>query len=107
MMKIGQTSESQRTNPLKTGLDGRPTAPASTDPVEAVEASDRVELSAASRLLAAPGADTAGAIREQKVEEVRRAIQEGRFHVSAQAVADRMIVEAAELLETIARGAAR
>lgn len=106
-MKIGQTSDSQRTNPLQATLDGRASAPASAAPVGPVEASDRVELSVASRALVAPGDDTSGAIRERKVEEIRRAIQEGRFHVSAQAVADRMISEAAELIETIARGSAR
>jgi negative regulator of flagellin synthesis FlgM len=107
-MKVGQTSDSQRTSPLGSVLDGRAPAPASAAPVEPVEAGDRVELSAASRSLVAGGTEpAAGAVREWKVEEVRRAIQEGRFHVSAHAVADRMIAEAAELVETIARGASR
>lgn len=107
LMKLGQTSDSQRASPLQAALDGRAPAPAATTPVEPVEAGDRVELSAASRSLAAGATDAAGAAREQKVEEIRRAIQEGRFHVSAHAVADRMIAEAAELVETIARGASR
>ena len=43
-------------------------------------------------------------MRPGKVEEVKAAIQEGRFHVSAEAVADKMISAAAELIETMATG---
>lgn len=105
-MKIGQTNDPQRLGTLPAVQEGR--APASNAPVEPVEAADRVELSPASRTLAS-GAAAAGPdlIRQEKVEELRRAIQEGRFEVSAQAVADRMISEAAELIETIAGGGAR
>lgn len=104
-MKIGQTSDTQRTGALAGAREGR--APASSAPVEPVEAADKVELSPATRTLAA-GATTAGPglVRQEKVEELRRAIQEGRYEVSAHAVADRMISEAAELLETITRGGA-
>lgn len=107
-MKIGQTNDSQRTSPPLPGVDGRAPAPASAAPVEPVDGGDRIALSAASRSLATGGAAGGDdSIREQRVEDIRRAISEGRFHVSAHAVADRMIAEAAELVETIARGVAR
>lgn len=106
-MKIGQTHDLQRTSSLQPALDGRAQAPASAGAVEPVEAGDRLELSAATRSMVSGGANTSSTIREQKVEEIRRAIQEGSFHISAQAVADRMISEAAELVETIARGTVR
>ena len=105
-MKIGQTNDTQRIGALPGVQEGR--APASNAPVEPVEAADRVELSPASRTLSA-GASAGGAdlVRQEKVEALRRAIQEGRFEVAAHAVADRMISEAAELIETIAGGGAR
>lgn len=106
-MKIGQSHDPQRTSHLQPALDGRARAPASAGAVEPVEAGERIELSAATRSMVSAGTDTSNPIREHKVEEIRRAIQEGSFHVSAQAVADRMIAEAAELVEAIARGTNR
>lgn len=64
-------------------------------------AADSVSLSAASRGLVADLATDDGEVRHDKVAEVREAIREGRFDVRAQVVADRMITQAAELLETL------
>ncbi len=104
-MKIGQIADALRNNPLSGPGDARATALASGAPLAAVQPGERVELSAASRRLADRGGDAD--VRAEKIEEIRQAIQEGRFHVSARAVADRMIAEAAELVEVIALGDGR
>lgn len=106
-MKIGQTTDALRNGPLSGTVDGRLPASAPGTPVEAVQPGERVELSAASRRLAGAAGNGEAEVRSEKVEEIRRAIQEGRFHVSANAVADRMIAEAAELIESIALGGER
>lgn len=64
-------------------------------------AADSVSLSAASRGLAAELATDGAEVRHDKVAQVREAIREGRFNVKAQVVADKMIAQAAELLETL------
>lgn len=100
-MKIGHTNELRRGEAFPAAAEGR--AVASGAPVEAIDAGERIDLSSASRNLAGATPDARDdTVRQYKVDEIRRAIQEGRFHVSAEAVADRMISEAAELLETIA-----
>ena len=70
---------------------------------EAVEGTDQVHLSEASlNLKTGASAENDGkTIRPEKVEEIREAIKKGEFHVSAEAVADKMIAEAAELVEAM------
>ncbi|HRO58264.1 MAG TPA: flagellar biosynthesis anti-sigma factor FlgM [Burkholderiaceae bacterium] len=70
--------------------------------IEKAGAAASVQLSETSRNLAAETA-AGEPIRTAKVDEVRKAISEGRFHVNADVVADKMIAEAAELLETLSR----
>jgi negative regulator of flagellin synthesis FlgM len=72
--------------------------------VPGVTPTDQVRLSATTQSLV--GTDSAEPVDSAKVEEVRSAIQEGRFHVNAQVVADKMISAASELLETISVGGA-
>jgi len=105
-MKIGKPAESQAADALsRTGNapsnavagHSRSTAVDKTAPVDAVH------LSPASRNLAAEGAQAGQSVRAQKVEDVKAAIREGRFQVNAHAVADKMIAQAAELLEALSR----
>jgi len=106
-MKIGKPSEIQQTTdvtlrsgqtpggsrlPGRAGEAGRPAA---TD--------DEVRLTRASRSLMGEGPGAAEMVRAEKIEEVRKAIEEGRFPVNADVVAQRMISEAAELLETLSQ----
>lgn len=99
-MKIGQTTEALQAELLAraaartAGQDGPPRE------VAPVEATDKVQLSDASRNLAA----SALAVNENKVEEVRAAISAGTFTVNVHAVADKMIHAAAELIESITTG---
>ena len=70
-------------------------------PIPTVPASDdKVALSETSRKLANARSDT-NEVRVEKVDAVRAAIESGQFRVDAQKVADKLIVEAAQLLETI------
>ncbi len=104
-MKIGKP-EAQQADPLSRAGHGSPAAGAPvgarSDAVEKTPPADAVHLSTTSRSLAAEGAADEP-VRARKVEEVKAAIREGRFQVSAHAVADKMISQAAELLETLSR----
>ena len=68
--------------------------------VEAVETTDSLRLSQATRKLAAEGRG-GSPVREDKVAEIRQAIDEGRFRVNAEAVADRMLSEAGDMVRTL------
>ncbi|RIK97607.1 MAG: flagellar biosynthesis anti-sigma factor FlgM [Burkholderiales bacterium] len=105
-MKIGKPTEPQQPDALSRAGHGTPVAGAAagarSDAVEKTAPADAVHLSPASKSLATEGA-AEEQMRLHKVEEVKEAIREGRFQVSAHAVADKMISQAAELLETLSR----
>lgn len=98
-MKIGTSPEVAKTDALLP-KDGR-AGTSSSAPVSPVEAVDKIELSAAAR--AAESISNAPEVRADKVIEIRQAIEAGEFRVNPSDIADRMISEAASLLETIAR----
>lgn len=98
-MKIGPSSTdglradgkpvvSERAPPVRSG--------ASSDPVGPAQGVDRVTLSGAAPLLT--GAVAVPPFNDKKVEEVRRAIAEGRFPVDARRVADVLLSEARDML---------
>lgn len=104
-MKIGKPCEIQPgvDVTLRSGLvPGGSRAPRDTGEVER-PAADEVRLTRTSRSLVGAASDPLDAVRTDKVEEVRNAIVEGHFQVRAQVVAERMITEAAQLLETLTR----
>lgn len=68
--------------------------------VDAVLPTDSVKLSQAGRALTAAN-QAPGEFRAEKVAALKQAIAEGSYHVQAKVVADRMINEAAELLESM------
>lgn len=73
--------------------------PSADKPVAGVTETDRIELSETSRLAQTP-ADKDD-VRAEKVAQVKNAIARGEFQVDVSAVADRMISEAASLVEMI------
>ncbi len=98
-MKIGPS------NPEGARVDGRtvgveravPARPgAGSDPVSAIPAVEKVSLSAGREVLVGAGAGIP--FDEAKVEELRRAIAEGRFPVDPKRVAERLLDEARDLL---------
>lgn len=106
-MKIGKPPDLPLADALsrsgQVAVAGQASGAADARKVERVTATDEVRLSPASRNLASDSADAADPVRAEKVAEVRQAIREGRFQVNAKAVAEKMVTEAAELLETLTR----
>ncbi len=73
--------------------------------VEGVVPTDSVSLSQAGRAITSTS-QTVEEFRSDKVAALKTAIAEGTYHVQAKMVAERMIMEAAELLESMtAQGA--
>lgn len=108
-MKIGNNIESLQSDLRARAVNGSrtPATPASPT-IGAVDGVDKVELSEMSQRLTAEAAGGVDAdIRPEKVEEVRKAMQEGRFQVNPQVVAEKMISQAAELIESITTNPAR
>lgn len=60
------------------------------------EASAQVDLSAAATVLAEQGSDPS--FDSAKVERITQAIREGKFTINAEAIADKLIINAEELL---------
>ena len=92
-MKIGPLENKAALAP--DNVDRRPatdTAAASANP----EPSAKVELSAAASVITSGLAD--GSFDAKKVERISRAIREGTFTIDAEAIADKLIANAGELL---------
>ena len=68
--------------------------------VDAVATTDSVQLSPTGRAITA-GNQAAEEFRSEKVAALKKAIAEGTYHIQAKVVAERMITEAAELLESM------
>ena len=64
---------------------------------QGAEASAQVALSASARALAT-GEPEAGSFDSAKVDRISQAIRDGKFVVNAEAIADKLIVNAEELL---------
>lgn len=95
-MKIGPldtqpaTQPAERKGPVATSLPTPVSKPGG-------EASAQVALSASARLLSAAEPE-AGSFDGAKVERISQAIRDGKFVVNAEAIADKLIVNAEELL---------
>jgi negative regulator of flagellin synthesis FlgM len=94
MLKIA-AFETQ-TLPAAKALDRKP-LPASQPPVQdSAEPSAKVALSPTVANLRAGAAE--GSFDAAKVERISQAIRDGKFQVNAEAIADKLIANAAELL---------
>jgi negative regulator of flagellin synthesis FlgM len=96
-MKIGQLDNNHKL--AATADQARTAAPAVQDgkgKAPAVEASAKVELSAAASLLAAEG-NTAD-FDAEKVARIAQAIRDGKFEVNADAIADKLLAHTRDLL---------
>ncbi len=89
-MKIGPFN----TKPPATQPAERKTSSATATP--GAEPSAQVALSKAATALTSPSADSS--FDAKKVERIAQAIRDGKFHVNAEAIADKLIVNAQELL---------
>ena len=95
-MKIGQLDNSHKL--AAPAADARnAAAPVGKDGKAPVEASAKVELSAAASLLAAEG-NTAD-FDAEKVSRIAQAIRDGQFEVNAEAIADKLLAHTRDLLK--------
>jgi len=90
-MKIGPLES----KPAATPATSERTAPAKT-PGGSTEPSAHVELSSAAQALGADAAD--GTFDAEKVARLAQAIKDGKFEVNPEAIADKLIANAQELL---------
>ncbi|MGE0801871.1 MAG: flagellar biosynthesis anti-sigma factor FlgM [Lautropia sp.] len=102
---VGATPPTQRSNASSAGARAAVPVPTQAaaggeQKVVGAEAADSVQLSDASRAMinADPGSD---GVRADKVAAIKKAIEEGTYHVQAQKIADALIKEASELLESL------
>lgn len=89
-MKIGQLDNKAALAALATERK------AVTTPGAGPEASAKVQLSPSASLLSTAAGETS--FDQAKVDRIAQAIREGRFTVDAEAIADRLIANAEELL---------
>ncbi|HLL18680.1 MAG TPA: flagellar biosynthesis anti-sigma factor FlgM [Rubrivivax sp.] len=94
-MKIGSVDTKPVANPAP--AERRPNAAPAVSGVSALGASStQVDLSATAVGLASPGSDPA--FDTAKVERIAQAIRDGKFTVNAEAIADKLLLNAEELL---------
>jgi negative regulator of flagellin synthesis FlgM len=98
-MKIGPLETTPSTAPAASDRKASGTA-ASPAAGSAGEPSARVELSSAARL-ASQG--TEGSFDAEKVARITQAIRDGKFEVNAEAIADKLIANAQEILGKTSR----
>lgn len=101
-MKIGNSIDVLKSDGVTPG-NSRPGA-SSSRPVSPADATDRIDLSETSRTLAGGETRAGEEIRANKVNEVREAIARGEYRVDSEVVAERLIIESAQLLETLSSG---
>ena len=87
-MKIGHLDPTQAVAPAS----GERSASAKRTGADAGEASAQVELSDTASLLSTPEFDA------DKVQRIAQAIRDGKFQVNPEAIADKLIANAQELL---------
>ena len=99
-MKIGHLENSTATQAIS---ERKPGAAATPAPAAAggVEASAKVALSPTVSQLAA--GSTEGVFDAEKVQRISEAIRDGRFTVNADAIADKLIANAQELLGAVGK----
>jgi len=101
-MKIGHLENTPAVTPVTTERKGGAgdSTPSTSAAGPASEASAHVELSAAASLLDVEGG--APEFDSEKVSRIAQAIREGKFTVNPEAIADKLIANAQELLSRTA-----
>lgn len=104
-MKIGPTTAGIQADaaaaahaPAARAADATPAQAATPGAVGAGADGDRLELSSTAATLLAGGAGSSADFDAAKVERISRAIADGSFKINAEAIADRLIANAEELL---------
>lgn len=98
-MKIGHTAPTPATSPVSNGPFPSRAADLAPGPQEALAADDTpsamVEVSETASVLLERSSD---AFDADKVDRIRRAIADGSYQVNAEAIADRLLANAQDLL---------
>jgi flagellar biosynthesis anti-sigma factor FlgM len=97
-MKIGPTNEAPRVEVATATSAARSAQAQAVEAVNATKAVDQIQLSGAAESIAARNEVPFDA---QKVAAIRKAIAEHEYKVQHEAIAKKMIAEAASLLESI------
>lgn len=98
-MKIGHIDNKPAVSPAVTERKG---GTAAGSGATGAEPSAKVELSAGAALLSTEGADAV--FDADKVKRISDAIRDGKFTVNAEAIADKLIANAQELLQAQRKG---
>ena len=93
-MKIGNSPDGIASPPK---AERRAEAAAAPPSIAAAPPSAQVAISSAAQLAASAGADD-GSFDAAKVQRISQAISEGKFTVDADAIADKLVANAQELL---------
>ncbi len=96
-MKIGQTKDATSLDAASVRIGTRSTGQAGAGEAAGSVEADSVKLSNASRELGSGELN----VRADKVAAIRQAIDEGKYQMDIEAIADNMIAEAARLIQTI------
>jgi negative regulator of flagellin synthesis FlgM len=100
-MKIGHLENKAATAAVTERKPGAAATPAAAAAGDGVEASAKVALSTTVSQLAAGG--TEGVFDAEKVQRISEAIRDGKFTVNADAIADKLIANAQELLGAVSK----
>jgi negative regulator of flagellin synthesis FlgM len=108
LMKIGNSADKPATAPAPSAASIAATQAATgtagvaaVSSVQPVEASAKVALSSTATELRASVAGVTGGFDAAKVARISQAIERGEFKVDAGAIADKLIANAAELLNNV------
>ena len=99
-MKIGPLEPKPQVAPA-TGERKASATPAKAGTASTAEASAQVELSPAASTLSTDSAE--GSFDAEKVQRIAQAIRDGKFKVNPEAIADKLIANAQELLGKTSR----
>ena len=99
-MKIGPLEPKPQVAPATGERKASATAPTATT-ASTAEASAQVELSPAAATLSTDSAE--GSFDAEKVQRIAQAIRDGKFKVNPEAIADKLIANAQELLGKTSR----
>ncbi len=100
-MKIGHLENNAATPAVNERKPGAAATPAAAAAGNSVEASAKVALSPTVAQLAA--SSTEGVFDTAKVQRISEAIRDGKFTVNADAIADKLIANAQELLGAVGK----
>ncbi|MDO5101609.1 MAG: flagellar biosynthesis anti-sigma factor FlgM [Lautropia sp.] len=88
--------------PVTTAAAGVVSAAAgSEEDIKPIANSDKVHLSEPGLSLVPQGADEQDAVREARIQALKQAIEEKRYHVNSRQIADKLLQEASELMKTL------